>query len=103
VISAVPPPIIGEICTFDFTSGENQVLGGILGHKQIYPGIWGLIAGDANSDGNIDSADKQIYWELDSGIQGYNSSDFSLDAQTNNQDKNDSWIFNQGFSSQVPE
>jgi len=102
VISATSPPIIYGNCYYNFSLNENQVLGGNQGHKALAPGIWGMIAGDANSDGHIDSVDKQFYWQADSGIEGYNSADFSLDSQIDNQDKNEFLYPNQGFASRVP-
>lgn len=103
VISVVPLSIVNGICFYNFSSGENQVLGGNLGHKEITPGIWGMIAGDANNDGNIGIADKQVYWNPNAGSKVYLTSDFSMDSQINNKDKSDLWYPNQGFNSQVPE
>jgi len=103
VISAIPLSIVNGICFYNFSSGENQVLGGNLGHKEIAPGIWGMIAGDANSDGNIGIEDKQVYWNPNAGFKVYLTSDFSMDSQINNKDKSDLWYPNQGFNSQVPD
>jgi hypothetical protein len=88
---------------YDFSSGENQVLGGNLGHKEISTGMWGMIAGDANSDGAVNNTDYQNFWKVNAGLKGYIKSDFSLDSQTDNKDKDDLWIENRGNNSQVPE
>lgn len=103
VISANSPPILFGNCYYDFSLGANQALGGNLGHKEIAPGIWGMIAGDGNGDGAIDGTDKQNYWNATAGINGYFSSDFSMDSQIDNKDKNDLWYPNQGSSTQVPD
>ena len=103
VISATSTPIISGNGNYDFSSGASQVLGGNLGHKDIGSGIWGMIAGDANSDGVIGNADKQGSWNAAAGKKGYLSSDFSIDSQTNNKDKNDFWYINQGYNSFVPQ
>ena len=103
VISAYSTPIISGNGIYDFSSGETQALGGNLGHKEIVTGIWGMVAGDANSDGVIGNSDKQVYWNAAAGKKGYLSSDFSIDSQTNNKDKNDFWYINQGYNSFVPQ
>jgi hypothetical protein len=102
VITAVSPPILSGNCIWNFTSGETQALGGSLGHKQIAPGIWGMMAGDANSNGSITNTDKQSFWKFNAGKWGYISSDFSMDSQIDNKDKNDLWLPNLGKQSQVP-
>ncbi len=103
VISANPILILNGNGNYDFSSGESQVWGGILGHKELSSGIWGLAAGDSNGDGNIDGLDKQNEWDQHSGTWGYLSSDFSFDSQIDNMDKNDFWNANFGFATQVPQ
>jgi hypothetical protein len=102
VISATSPPVINGAANYDFSSGEFQALGGSAGQKQLAPGIWGMIAGDGNGDGNINDTDRQNYWAANAGTRGYVSSDFSLDSQINNKDKNDFWYPNRGTTTQVP-
>ncbi len=103
VISAVSPPVLPGNCTYDFSSGENQALGGNFGHKQLAAGIWGMMAGDASSDGFIDDTDRlSYYWNLNAGTWGYISFDFSMDSQVDNKDKNDFWVENYNKESQVP-
>ena len=75
---------------------------GADGQKEIATGIWGLFGGDANSDGNIETADKTI-WGTMAGTKGYSNSDFDMSTQINNQDKNDILVGNTGAVSQVPE
>jgi len=103
VISANSPAIFYGNCYYDYSTGESQVLGSNLGHKEIAPGIWGMIAGDANSDGLINNTDKDVNWNSDTGLSGYLSTDSSMDSHVNNKDKNEFWYTNQGFVSQVPE
>jgi len=92
----------GGTYAYDFSSGINQVYGGILGHKLIGTGIWGMIGGDANSDKQINLLDKTGTWNIQSGKQGYLKGDFNLDRQVNNQDKNNIWVPNLNKVSQVP-
>ena len=92
----------GGIYSYDFTTGINQVFGGINGHKEISIGIWGMIGGDGNHDGIIDVDDKSPLWESHAGEKGYILSDHNMDGETDNQDKDDIWVPNEGKSSQVP-
>ena len=91
----------GGIYSWDFSTSENKVFGGNLGYKEIAPGIWGMVGGDANADGEIDELDRTEGWNDVAGNAGYVGEDFSLDAQINNTDKNDIWLPNTGFGSQV--
>ncbi len=102
VISANPIIIFNGNGNYDFSSGESQVRGGNLGHKELSLDIWGLAAGDSNGDGNIDGLDKQNDWDQHTGTWGYLSSDFSFDSQIDNKDKNDFWNANFGFVTKVP-
>jgi len=61
-----------------------------------------MIGGDADANGDIDLMDKSE-WSGVAGTAGYLNTDMNLDARVDNQDKNDSWLNNNGDSSQVPE
>ncbi|MCF8379041.1 MAG: hypothetical protein K9H49_05650 [Bacteroidales bacterium] len=89
--------------TYDFTTGQEKVYGGTAGYKEITPGVWGMVAADANADGSVDTNDKLSGWSPDAGSSGYLNTDFNLDGQTDNIDKNDSWLYNFGKLSQIPE
>jgi hypothetical protein len=103
VMSANALTQIAGVYTYNFTTGANQAYGnGADGQKEIATGIWGMFGGDANADGNIETADKTI-WGTMAGTKGYNNSDFDMSTQINNEDKNDIWIGNVGAASQVPE
>jgi hypothetical protein len=103
VISAAPLVRVGGPFTYDFTTGAAQVLGGSAGHKFLGGGIWGMVSGDANGNGEIGFPDKINIWEYQVGEYGYLESDFSLDGQVDNQDKNDYWFNNMGYNSFIPE
>jgi hypothetical protein len=62
-----------------------------------------MISGDGNGDGMVDTSDKAALWGSQVGKAGYLSGDFNMNAQVNNQDKNDKWLMNTGFNSQVPD
>ena len=94
---------ISGIYSYDFSSGESQVHGGTLGHKEIITGQWGMIAGDSDGLGSVNIDDKVINWEINAGTYGYNSSDLNLDTEVDNKDKDDFWVPNMGEGTQVPE
>lgn len=103
VLSSTPVSLLNGSGYYDFTSAENKVFGGSNGYKQISPFVWGMAAGDGNSDGHIDDSDIQYYWNVAAGSAGYLNSDFSFDAQVSNCDKNDFWNPNRGLSKQIPD
>ena len=88
---------------YDFSTGEGQVFGGSLGYNELVSGIWGMVGGDGNCDGEITIEDKTGVWESDAGNSGYNINDHNLDGQIDNRDKNDYILLNIGKESQVPE
>jgi uncharacterized protein (TIGR02145 family) len=86
--------------SWDFTSQlENAYLGG---QKQIGPGVFGMIGGDSDGNGIVETADLEPGWDLNAGIQDYVAFDLNLDSQINNPDKNDIWLPNIGSTSKVP-
>ena len=102
IMSANPLVKVIDTYTYDFSSGEGQVYGGIQGHKELIAGVWGMTGGDGNADGQINNSDKIEVWAIQAGSSGYLAGDFNLDTQVNNSDKNDVWVPNAGSGSQVP-
>lgn len=90
------------VYSYNYSSGVNQVYGGVNGHKQLAPGVWGMFSGDGNGDGSIGSADKSSTWNIQAGTSGYIMSDYNLDSESNNIDKTEYWVPNIGKGSQVP-
>lgn len=88
--------------SYDFTTDQNMVFGGTMAVKELAPGIWGMAGGDADASGQIDINDKTDIWNLQSGESGYLMSDFNLDTQVDNLDKNEILYINNGFTCQVP-
>jgi len=99
VLSAYPAIETEGIYIYDFTTSVSQAY--MSGEKLVNEKAV-LFAGDANGDGDIDSADNSI-WENQAGIQGYKTGDFDLNGQINNSDKNELFIINIGEKSYVPE
>ncbi len=89
--------------SWDFTTGSGQVYGGTTGYKMLETGVWGMVAGDINVDGIINTADKTPSgWKMDAGKKGYLGADLNMNIQVSNKDKNDYLVPNNNKISQVP-
>jgi len=103
IISAYPLTAASGVYSYDFTSSINQVLGGSAGFKAIWSGIYGMAAGDMESNGSINSSDL-FQWSLQGGEKGYLQEDLNFDGEANNTDKDDLWLFNvNNYNSQLPQ
>ena len=102
VLSAYPLTESTGIYTFDFTTPGGQAYG-TNAQKNLGSGIYGLYGGDGNANGTVNTDDKSTVWSIEAGSNGYLNSDFNMDSQTDNQDKNDIWTENNETSSQVPD
>jgi len=87
---------------YDYSTNSSKVFGGDVGYKQLAGGICGMVAGDANADGEIDDADLLI-WQVNAGKAGLNPANFSMDGEVDNIDKNGFWYPNRDKECQVPE
>ncbi|OQX79920.1 MAG: hypothetical protein B6D61_02775 [Bacteroidetes bacterium 4484_249] len=103
ILSANPLVLSAGIYTYDFTTGEAQVYGGSSGYKEISQGIWGMAAGDGETNNIVNNGDKNNSWLIQAGLSGYLTGDFNLDCNVGNNDKNDYWLPNIGKGSQMPE
>ncbi|MBN3034195.1 MAG: hypothetical protein JW861_01300, partial [Bacteroidales bacterium] len=92
----------GSQYSYDFSTGEGQAYGGATGHKELAQGVWGMVSGDANADGQVNTQDKVDFWCVQVGNSGYLESDFSLNGQVDNVDKVEHWNCNCGCSTQMP-
>lgn len=95
-------PVAGDLDSYDFTTGSDKVYGTTAGYIELEPGVWGMVAGDVNADGTVDTSDNADGWSTDTGKSGYLGGDLNLNGQSNNQDKNDFWLPNNVTNSQVP-
>lgn len=91
----------GQRYHYDFSSGGDMVNGGQLCHKELAPGIWGMISGNGNADETVSVADKNDVWNPEGGLSGYCAGDFNLDGFVDNNDKLEQWTVNAGRQSQV--
>ncbi len=101
ILSADQLPSNKSTYSINFSESELTVLGGVSGFKQVEPGVWAMISGDANSNGEIDLLDKSDKWEPAVGNQGYKAADLNLNGQLENTDKDDYWLPNLGKSSSI--
>ncbi|MCD4791319.1 MAG: hypothetical protein K8R37_15095, partial [Bacteroidales bacterium] len=102
VISANPVTETGGVYIYDFTTNAGQAYG-TDSQNEVTTGVWGMISGDANSDGQVTTDDKTNVWETAAGTSEYLNSDLNLDGQVDNQDKDDYWLPNLGKGTEVPE
>ena len=102
IISANGITESGGVYDYNFSTALTQVYNGGAGYKEIATNVYGMLGGDANADGDINTTDKNL-WAGDAGTKGYKATDHNLDVQVNNKDKNDTWTGNISYSSQVPE
>lgn len=100
VMSAIPLTQAGNVLHYDFTSSAGQAY--LSGQKSLDGGNYGMFAGNAHGDGEINIDDKDV-WSIDAAKRGYYPGDMDLNSQVNNQDKNDIWLPNNTLTDQVPD
>ncbi|MBN1340093.1 MAG: choice-of-anchor J domain-containing protein [Bacteroidales bacterium] len=103
IMSNTPLIASGNVYTYDYTNAVTKVYGGSNAHKEIAPGIWGMIAGDGDCDGQITTGDKIGVWAIESGTSGYKQGDYNMNGNVENGDKLDIWTANAGLGNQVPD
>jgi len=99
VLSANPLALTDGIYFYDFKTSAGQAYN--AGQKDL-GGYYGLYAGDANADGHISSSDNLV-WKTEAGTNGYKSTDFNMNSEINNVDKNDKWLGKNNINNQVPD
>jgi hypothetical protein len=99
--SAAVPQSGAGAGVWDFTTGPDNVYGGIPGSDQLSPTLWGMITGDGNGDGQTNNKDKNDIITLQLGQTGYKSCDFNLDGQVDVNDKDVYWRSNSGKGTQI--
>jgi hypothetical protein len=101
VLSANALSETAGVYNYDFSTAMTQVYNGSAGYKLVGSGIYGMAGGDNDADGDVDLIDIAS-WKTDAGKAGYKSTDFDLNTQVSNSDKNDVWVENGTKTSQVP-
>lgn len=90
--------------TVDFTSAATTVFQGLNAVSSLSGSKFGLIAGDADGDGDVDGTDLTTWRTQNGGTFDYNTtnSDFNLDGVINAVDRNEFQQKNATKTSQVP-
>ena len=104
IMSANPVTLLtGSSVLYDFSTSQTQAYG-TNPMKDLGGGIFAMIAGDMNGDGNVDYAiDLLNNWVPSFGLHGYYSEDINLNTDVDYaEDLLNGWLPNFGFSSQVP-
>jgi len=101
IMSATPVPLSNDN-TYDFTINSDQFYGGVNATNEIETGVWGMIAGDGNGNGEVQNDDSENIWKPDNGTSGYKNSDFNMNRQVQNDDNENYWKPNNGRGTQVP-
>jgi hypothetical protein len=87
--------------SYDFTIAQEQAYGGSLSHAEIEPGIWGMVSGDGNNDGEINNLDKDDVWVFENNQTGYFLGDYDMNSQVNSSDESLLWKANSGKCSMI--
>jgi hypothetical protein len=94
----------GSTAVYDFTTGSDKIYGGSMGVVLLetigVDEVWGMIAGDGNSDGGIYAEDYTLY-KTTQGDEGYIQSDYNLDGGAYAEDYT-IYKLNQGKETLVP-
>ena len=95
VMSANPVPFTNQFVSYDFTPDADRYYGGANGTVELESNVWGMIAGDADGDGEILEVDALIY-DTQTNTIGYRRADFNLDGVISNEDRDILWSNNLG-------
>ena len=102
VMSANAISLSDNSALYDFTNSNDKFYGNNLGTKDLGSGVWGMIAGDGNGNGQVQNDDSENIWKSDNGTSGYKNSDYNMNGQVQNDDNENYWKINNGRGSQVP-
>ena len=93
--------LTGNNYGYDFTDALSKANGGGAGYRQIVPGVFGMVSGDADSDGSLSVLDFSS-WATDFGkLQIYLPSDIDGDGQVSVLDFS-KWATNFGMQNVAP-
>ena len=95
VMSAAAVDLSSGAASYDFTPGPAKAYGSNP-MARLADGVYGLYAGDADGNGQIQNSDKNSHWWPTIGKAGYQNGDFNLNGQVQNDDKNLFWWANIG-------
>ncbi len=103
VMTATAQPLSQNSTLYDFTTSPAQAFG-FNATLDLGSGIFGMIAGDGNTDGGVDALDKNFAWRVQNGTpwEYGKYADFNLDGVINQDDHDFLWQPNNGSGVQVP-
>ena len=101
IMSADPLEPWNGTYDINLTNDPAKVYGVESGYKEIGINLWGMVSGDFNADGIIDTSDIPV-WHADAAFRAYLPADANLGGDVDNKDKNDFWFVNKGTETQVP-
>jgi len=104
-ISAYPLAEEDGVHVYNYSDAADKIYGGSQGNTRLEifsPALWGMASGDGDANKVVNMDDKTNFWSVFVGKSGYLSSDYNMDGQISNQDKNDRWQSNLDKTSQVP-
>lgn len=96
VLSNGPLVLAGNTYTYDFTDAITKAYGGPLGYKQIASGIFGMVAGDSDADGEVSVLDFSTWASQFGGSGVYSKADNDLDGEVSVLDFS-KWAINFGI------
>ncbi|MBN2174867.1 MAG: choice-of-anchor D domain-containing protein [Bacteroidales bacterium] len=96
VMSSDPVPYLADSYSWDFTIDADNAYGAAHAQNEISAGIFGLRAGDANGDMEIENCDKNDFWNPAMGNSGYYPGDFNLNGEVEENDAALYWEINAG-------
>jgi len=101
IMSATGATLNAGVYSYDFTTALTQVYGGESGYKQVGSGVFGMVAGDINHDGNVFVTDYNV-WAVQFGLTNtYSNSDLDQDGNIFVTDYN-KWAVNFGNTTTDP-
>ncbi len=104
IMSASTVSESSSLYTIDFTNASANTYLGVAGLASLSGGKFGMLAGDADGDGDVDATDLTT-WQSQNGTEftyGSSNGDFNLDGEINAVDRNDFQQKNDTKTSKVP-
>jgi len=100
IMAANPLGLSANTYSYDFSTAVSQALGGSTGYKQLGIGVYGMVSGDTDVDGNISVLDFSKWATFFGYTSSYIQSDIDLDSQVSVLDFSD-WATNFGVTNPV--
>ncbi len=101
VMSASKVDFKSGAATYNFTTSAGKAYGSSA-QNQLKSGVYGLIAGDLDGSGRVDTPDVFNRWSPNNGLGGYLGADADLSGFVNALDLLRVWLPNVGQQTKVP-